>query len=199
MKKKYEDIINELTDKELLTHLFITQALLLIISFILGWFLFEHPASFLDLIKWNDSSIWMIGIPAGGIVVLIDLVLMKTLPSSYYDDGGLNERLFSQRSVWQILFIAAIVAVSEEILFRGVIQTHFGLIVSSLIFSLIHYRYLFNWFLFLNITLLSFLVGAVYEWTENLLVTIVMHFVIDALLGLAIKQKREARKRTWNE
>ena len=123
------------------------------------------------------------------MVVIADILLMKWLPSSFYDDGGLNDRIFKNRSVIHIAWIAAFVALSEELLFRGVIQTKVGLILASLIFAIIHYRYLFNWFLFSNIVILSFLIGFIYDWTNNLAVTMIMHFTIDFLLGLYIKFK----------
>ncbi|MFZ7945091.1 MULTISPECIES: CPBP family intramembrane glutamic endopeptidase [Bacillaceae] len=186
MKKKYNELIESLTDKELLYHLYLTQIILLAISLILGFLLYDH-FSYLHQIRLRDVDIVAIGVPAGVAVVVMDIVLMKWLPSSYYDDGGLNERIFKNRNVFHILVIALIVAFSEELLFRGIIQTKVGLIVASLIFAIIHYRYLFNWFLFLNIVLLSFLIGMIYEWTGNLAVTIIMHFIIDFLLGLYIK------------
>jgi membrane protease YdiL (CAAX protease family) len=187
MKKKYADIIKGLTDKELLFHLYMTQILLLIISFILGIILFDSLSVFLDLFRWNDVNILLIGGTAGAAIVVMDLILMKLLPESLYNDGGVNERIFRSRNLLHIALIAAVVAFSEELLFRGVIQTHFGLAVSSIIFALVHYRYLFNWFLFLNIITLSFFIGYIYLVTENLLVTIVLHFLIDFLLGVIIR------------
>lgn len=189
MKKKYNDIVANLTDKELLFHLYMTQLILLTISSILGFLLFDH-FSFLNKIHFDDDHIMTIGVPAGIAVVLIDIVLMKLLPASFYDDGGLNERIFRNRNILHVFLIAAIVAFSEELLFRGIIQTKVGLILASIIFAFIHYRYLFNWFLFLNIVLLSFFIGIIYDWTDNLAVTIIMHFVIDFLLGVYIKFKR---------
>ena len=76
---------------------------------------------------------------------------MKVLPFRYYDDGGLNERIFRGRSVIEIAVISSVVSIAEEILFRGVIQTHVGLILSSIIFAFVHFRYLFNGYLFLNV------------------------------------------------
>ncbi|GLB58030.1 CPBP family intramembrane glutamic endopeptidase [Cytobacillus sp. NCCP-133] len=187
MKKNYTDIIRDLTDKELLFHLYITQILLLIISFILGILLFDSLSDFLDLFRWNDLNILLVGGTAGVGVVAFDLIMMKLLPESLYDDGGLNERIFKKRSLLHIAIIAAVVAFCEELLFRGIIQTHFGLAISSLIFALVHYRYLFNWFLFINIITLSFFIGYIYLVTENLLVTIIMHFLIDFLLGVMIR------------
>jgi len=186
MKRKYTQIIKQLTDKELLYHLYLTQIFLLVISLILGAILYDH-FSYLQNLDLADNRILKIGLPAGLIVVLADIVLMKLLPASFYDDGGLNERIFRNRNVFHTLVIALVVAFSEELLFRGIIQTKVGLIMASIIFAVIHYRYLFNWFLFLNIILLSFLIGLIYKWTGNLAVTIMMHFVIDFLLGVYIK------------
>jgi len=188
MKKKYFELINGLTDKDLLFHLYMTQIILCAISLLLGFIFFDH-FSYLDKIILDDVHLFTIGIPAGIIIVMIDIFLMRCLPSSFYDDGGLNERIFRNRNTLHIIIIALFVAFSEELLFRGIIQTKVGLILASIIFAIIHYRYLFNWFLFVNIVLLSFFIGAIFEWSDNLAVTIVMHFVIDFLLGMYIKYK----------
>lgn len=188
MKNKYNELIKGLTDRELLSHLYMTQILLLGITFILGILLFDH-FSYLQTIDFSDVRILLIGVPAGAAVVIVDIILMKLLPKSFYDDGGLNERIFKNRSVIHIAWIAAFVAFSEELLFRGVIQTKVGLILASLIFAIIHYRYLFNWFLFSNIVILSLFIGSVYEWSNNIAITMIMHFTIDFLLGLYIKYK----------
>lgn len=189
MKKKYRDTIQELSHRQLMMGLLFTQILLLTVSIVLGMILFDSFSSFFQLFMWNDLRILTIGGGAGIGVVLLDFILMKWLPRHFYDDGGLNERLFQNKSVMQVFVIAAMVAISEEILFRGVIQTHFGLVFTSILFALIHYRYLFNPFLFLNITLLSFLICYIYDVTGNLLVTITMHFLIDFILGLIIKRR----------
>lgn len=140
---------------------------------------------FFALFQWDGPSI-AIGILSGLVIVMLDIIGMRVLPPSYYNDGGVNIRIFSSLSPAHIVVITLIIAFSEEVLFRGVLQTHFGLIVTSLIFALVHYRYLFQWFLFLNVVLLSFFIGWIYELTGNLLATIIMHFIIDCLLGLYI-------------
>lgn len=186
-KNRQSELIKQLTDKELLFHLYLTQIILFLISFLLSLFLFDHALAVFDLIDWNDRQVFYIGGTAGVAVVLLDVILMKLLPARFYDDGGLNERIFKNRSVVHIAFLAAVIAISEEILFRGVIQTNFGIIIASTIFAVVHIRYLYNWFLFANVLLLSFAIGMIYEWTGNLLVTIFMHFIIDFLLGLLMK------------
>nr|WP_059170988.1 type II CAAX endopeptidase family protein [Bacillus sp. FJAT-27445] len=188
MMDRHRKLIGQLSDRELLYHLYGTQFLLLVISGILSLFFFDK-GHFAGVFDWVDPAIWKYGIPAGIAVVLLDLILMKLFPPSFFDDGGLNEKIFRGRSIPHIAVIAALVAFSEEILFRGIIQEKTGLFVASIIFVLIHYRYLFNWFLFINIVALSFLIGSLYSWTGNLAVTVVMHFTIDFLLGIVLKVK----------
>lgn len=193
-KEQYFALIKGLSDKQLLIQLYGSQLLLLVISTVIGFLLFDSKTSFFQLFQWKDSNIIVVGGGMGLVVVALDIFLTKKLPSSYYDDGGLNERIFQSRNVFHITVIASLVAICEELLFRGILQTHFGLVISSSLFVLVHYRYLFNWFLFLNITLLSFLIGYIYALTDNLLVTMVMHFVIDFVLGMMIKYSRDRRE-----
>ncbi|HYK71581.1 MAG TPA: type II CAAX endopeptidase family protein [Pseudoneobacillus sp.] len=189
MENRYQDLIKDMTEKELLFHLYATQIILLTISYILGMMFYRDIWFFMSFFDWDDHKIFSIGVTSGFLVVIIDVILMKILPKSYYDDGGLNEKIFRNRNFFHIAFIAFIVAFSEELLFRGIIQTKVGLIIASLIFAIIHYRYLFNWYLFMNIIVLSFFIGYLYQWTGNLAVTFVMHFIIDFLLGLLLMKK----------
>ncbi|MGG0284556.1 type II CAAX endopeptidase family protein [Peribacillus butanolivorans] len=193
MKNKQAELIKQLTDKQLLYNLFLTQIILLTLAFFLGIILFNDRSTFFDLFIFNDLNIVLFGIPAGIIVVLFDLFMMKVTPSSYQDDGGINERIFSSLSYSMIFVVALVVAISEELLFRGVLQTHLGLLWTSIIFAAVHYRYLFNWFLFLNVLVLSFFIGFLFEWTNNLLVTITAHFLIDFILGVLIRRKKAKR------
>ncbi len=199
-KNKLNDQINSLTDKELVQQLYITQIFLLILSVVLSRFLFKGN-DFWKLINWFDVKIISIGITAGITVVVIDFFFMKWLPTDYYDDGGINKRIFRSQRLYQIVFIALFVSFSEEMLFRGIIQTKIGLIGASFIFAVIHYRYLFNWFLFFNIVLLSFIIGVIFKITNNLAVTIAMHFVIDLLLGFQIRWEniKKSQKGNSNE
>lgn len=86
-----------------------------------------------------------------------------------------------------------LVAIAEELLFRGVIQTTFGYLISSTLFALIHFRYLKKPVLLISVLFVSFYIGYIFILTENLLVTITAHFVVDFTLGLVIRfQKRGA-------
>ncbi|WP_141433367.1 CPBP family intramembrane glutamic endopeptidase [Bacillus sp. 03113] len=193
-KEKYRRLVNSLSRRQILFHLYASQILLLMISFILGMILFDRFSNFLHLFQWKDKNILLVGMSAGIIIVAIDLIFMKIVPKHYFDDGGLNEKIFENRHPLHIALIALLVSISEEILFRGVLQTHFGLVIASFIFAIIHYRYLFNWFLLINVIVLSFILGAFYYITGNLLVTMTTHFIIDFLLGIVITLKLKKQK-----
>ena len=187
MKNKQADIIKNISDEVLLLNVWLTQLIVLIISIILALFSFDHLSQLLNLFEINDINIIYVGVTAGISVVLLDLILMKFLPSSWFDDGGINNRIFRAIPIWKIFFLTLTIAICEEFLFRGIIQYHTNLWIASVIFALVHYRYLFNPFLFLNVTLLSFFIGVLFKVTDNLFVTIMAHFIIDFLLGIHIR------------
>lgn len=184
------ELIQKMTGKELTFHLYISQCVLILISIILCFFTFSSFSDFLLLFQWN--SFWiLIGAIAGIIVVGLDLLLMKIVPKAYYDDGGINAKIFSDMPVWKIALVALFIALAEEILFRGVLQTQFGLIVASFVFALIHFRYWRHWYLLINVIVLSFFLGLIYLWSgQQLLPTIAMHFMIDFFLGLYIRRSK---------
>ncbi|MGA9288058.1 MAG: CPBP family intramembrane glutamic endopeptidase, partial [Anaerobacillus sp.] len=123
------------------------------------------------------------------LIVLIDLLLMKIFPEDQLDDGGINERIFANLSLLHIFTLSLVIAISEELLFRGVIQTNFGLFIASGLFAIIHVRYLAKPVLFLSVVGISFMIGILFELTGNVLVTITAHFLIDFTMGCLIKRK----------
>ncbi|MFD1738592.1 CPBP family intramembrane glutamic endopeptidase [Bacillus salitolerans] len=187
--KNQSEIIKQMTDREILFHLYMTQAVLFLIASIFAFFLFDSLEEVLFLFEKDGIEIFVYGGIAGISVVLLDLWLMKVFPISYFDDGGINKKVFENRSIFHIFVLCWIIAITEEWLFRGVIQTHLGLSLASILFAITHIRYLKKWLLFIIVTALSFLLGWLYEWTANLYVTIFAHFLIDFFFGVKIRME----------
>ncbi|TRM12597.1 CPBP family intramembrane metalloprotease [Lentibacillus cibarius] len=185
--QKQSELIKQLSDKELLIQLFFTQLLLLGTSIVLSLLFFDKMVMWIDLFRIDINEIIYYGILTGCVIVFADLLLMYVFPKKYYDDGGINERIFKNRSVAGIFLIALSVAISEELLFRGVIQTVFGYITASCLFALIHVRYLKKPVLFISVLIVSFYIGYIFVITENLAVTIMAHFTVDFILGMIIR------------
>lgn len=182
-----QELVKQLTEKELLLHLFLTQVLCLIISMILAYFLFDDLSSFLSIWELDWQEILLFGGLTALLIILVDFWMMKIFPFEWLDDGGINERIFQKRTIPEIFVLTFLISFSEELLFRGVLQTHFGIVISSIIFAILHFRYLSKWLLLIMVTAISFILGFVYEWTGNLWTTIFSHFLIDFVLALYIR------------
>uniref|UniRef100_A0A7U4DKJ6 Abortive infection protein n=1 Tax=Geobacillus sp. (strain Y4.1MC1) TaxID=581103 RepID=A0A7U4DKJ6_GEOS0 len=184
--RRQSEQIRMMSDREVLIHLYVTQLLLIVMSAIAGFFLFDL-AAFRKIWHFDAATVLMFGGGSAVIVLSIDFLSMRYLPEHWYDDGGINEKIFESRSIPHIFFLCLLIAFSEELLFRGVIQTHFGLFVASTVFALLHVRYLEKLFLFAMVVLLSFFLGYIYELTNSLWVTIFAHFLIDFVLAVDIR------------
>ncbi|ASK63314.1 CPBP family intramembrane metalloprotease [Virgibacillus phasianinus] len=192
--RKQSDIIKQLSDHDLKVQLIISQLVLIFIGFFLSNFLFDSLAMWMDYLTFSIFDVLYYGVIPGILIVLFDLACMYTFPKKHYDDGGINERIFSNLSVGEIFFLTLLISIAEELLFRGVLQTSFGYSVASLLFALVHFRYLQKPVLLVSILFVSFYIGYIFVLTESLLVTIVAHFMVDFILGLVIRfQKRGAK------
>ncbi|MFD1360585.1 CPBP family intramembrane glutamic endopeptidase [Lentibacillus salinarum] len=187
MKVKQSDIVKQLTDKELQQQLIVSQVLLLGLAFVLSFLLFDRMIDWLDYISLTLADIVYYGVLPGAVIVVVDMLLMAFFPKKYYDDGGINDRIFRNRSIKGILGLALLVAVTEELLFRGVIQTEFGYIAASVLFALVHIRYLHKPVLLVSVLFVSFYIGYIFVLTGNLLATIAAHFTVDFVLGVFIR------------
>jgi len=187
LKNRQAEIIKQMDPRELLYHLYLSQIAFFVIGLVLAYFLFYSFESLKEIFSWQPIDIFVIGTVVALVVVGADLLLIKWVPKSLLDDGGINEKMFQTRSLPHIIFLAFIISFAEEFLFRGVIQTHFGIWVASILFAVLHIRYLHKWVLFLSVVLISFVLGYTYEVTGSLWVTIWAHFLIDMLLAYKIR------------
>lgn len=183
--------LGRMDNRTLYLNLLITQMLLISAGGIIYFLFLRESLTLSELFHLNNLSLNVtLGIVFAGAVLLIDIFLMKLLPRDYFDDGGVNERLFRDVNVAQIALIALLVAFVEEWLFRGVLQQIAGVFWTSLLFAAIHYRYLHKWVYGVLIITISFGFGYLYEWTGSMWSVISAHFLIDFILGLVIRYKR---------
>lgn len=82
----------------------------------------------------------------------------------------------------QIAWLALLSGCAEELLFRGALQPHLGLVATSLVFGLAHFvprRELAPWAVFSVAA--GLLLGGLFDWTGNLLAPIVAHAGINVV------------------
>ncbi|MFF2887628.1 CPBP family intramembrane glutamic endopeptidase [Paenibacillus sp. NPDC057967] len=181
--------IDEIDDRMLLINLYATQALTLIIGII--WILFQRQ-NLLDVLaipKQLEFLVWGVGLAAA--VIAVDLLISRWVPEEAADDGGVNDRIFRTRPIWHIALISFVVAVCEELLFRGAIQHAIGPYWTSIVFAAIHVRYLRHWIPTGLVFSISYGLGWIYIQSDTLWAPIVAHFVIDFVMGMIIRFRRE--------
>ncbi len=140
-----------------------------------------------------QSTDWLIIF--GSVLLMLGLQAFWSIayslfsPGSFQNMEALNDQLLGQLlNPWGALSIGLSAGIGEEMLFRGAIQPRFGLLLTSIIFGLIHTQY--N----LIILPLIFLFGLILGWIRqhrNLTVSIFTHAVYDSsLVLLAIAAQR---------
>ncbi|MGZ9586877.1 CPBP family intramembrane glutamic endopeptidase [Paenibacillus marinisediminis] len=187
--KQQQVQIDQIDDKTLLLNLYLTQALTLIIGSV--WILFSGRNPLLLLQPPEGYKPWLLGAGLSVIVVILDLLISKFVPEEATDDGGINERLFRNRPFWHIFVIAFVVSICEEMLFRGAVQHTLGIYWTSVAFAAIHVRYLRHWLPTLMVFSISYGLGYIYEWSGSLWAPIAAHFLIDFIMGLILRYRRE--------
>jgi membrane protease YdiL (CAAX protease family) len=178
-----------LSDRTLLLNLYITQLLTVLIGIIV--ILFQRN-NLLKQLNWMyPTTILLWGLGFAALFLVVNLVLSRWVPEEVSDDGGINIKLFGSRALWHIIVISAIVAICEEILFRGAIQHAFGAYWTSILFAAIHIRYLQHWIMTGLVFGVSYGLGLIYIHTGTLWAPILAHFVIDLVMGCIIRYRRE--------
>lgn len=115
---------------------------------------------------------------AAQIPFLEDLIKTETASEN------LIEGLLVMQTPWELLFsvlvMAVVPAVGEELVFRGFIQRHLirlsgkpllGIVLTALVFSVVHFQVQ----RFIAIFLLGTVLGLLFFWTKNLWIPIIAH------------------------
>ncbi|MGK5508075.1 CPBP family intramembrane glutamic endopeptidase [Brevibacillus formosus] len=141
---------------------------------------------------WN-AVLWAVFIAAG--IIIASIAMDHYLPKRWQDDGSINEKVFGTMLPSTTILVCMVVGVGEEWLFRGVIQSLTGNFWSSLIFTLIHIRYLKKPLMIISVFGTSWILGLLFAHYQSLWPSIVAHILIDVMLAFylqkTIKKKGE--------
>lgn len=173
--------------------------------------LFIVPAIILNYLLFNKNSNFIIigKIPTFGLLLLIILLMLFILPvieklmqwneMIYFpvtlenkfqqmenEAGAITKKLLSGKSIPDLLInifvIAAIPAIGEEFLFRGIIQrlfsdwlknSHIAIIFGAILFSGIHLQF----YGFFPRMMLGILFGYLFYWSRNIWLPVIAHFL----------------------
>lgn len=182
--------LNALSDREIKHALIQTQFILLLISAI--WILvYKNNWTYWKKVLTirGDDHLFTYGILPALVVVLLQIIIDKSVPRHWFDDDGINERMMQALSIPELFLFMGLVAFSEELLFRGLIQSTFGIWITTLCFVVIHVRYLKKPLVIVVLVLISLLLSWLFTKTNSLIIPMITHYVIDLLLGILLKQQ----------
>jgi membrane protease YdiL (CAAX protease family) len=185
--------LETLDDRTLLINLYITQGLTLIIGLVIILFQKNKLLPLFNVDAGWEILIW--GVLFALAVLGGDLLISRWVPKEVSDDGGVNEMIFGKRALWHIILISLIVAICEELLFRGAIQHAWGPYWTSILFAAIHIRYLQHWLMTGMVFSISYGLGWIYIHTGTLWTPIAAHFIIDLTMGCILRFSKEEKER----
>ena len=186
----------EFSRQKLLIVAFLSEGLALLIALLLGLLLD------VDLFPLTDNAlhdVW-IGTVAALFPLLMFILSLTRIAEKISLFKSLKRTmitqvrpLFANARFIDLVLISLIAGFAEEMLFRGILQVKFGIIVASIIFGLAHSvtpAYV------LIATVMGFYIGYVFKGSGNILVPIQLHFIYDLLaliyLRYSVKDESEA-------
>ncbi len=123
-----------------------------------------------------------------GLLATVPLVVLFIASMSEYGDriGVVSNlkrimlqdvrRVFMHARFFDLLAIAVVAGIAEEMLFRGVVQTQLGLLPASILFGLVHFVTLGY---AVAATLMGIYIGLVFSISESLFAVILVHALYD--------------------
>lgn len=137
----------------------------------------------LDLAPRDVAREVVIGLLATVPLLLLFIIMMSAYGNRISVLGNLKQimlqdvrRVFIQARFADLLAIAVAAGVAEEVLFRGVIQTQFGLLPASILFGLVHFVTLAY---AVVATLMGVYIGLVFSFFDSLFAVILLHALYD--------------------
>ncbi len=133
------------------------------------------------------------GIAIGALIMISGYLFLL-----FIDEINFKEIVFNPKEIILSILVYSIVAIAEEAIFRGYILRNFmisfnkyiALIISSLLFSLVHgFNPNIDLFSFFNLILAGILLGISYIYTKNLWFPIALHLswnLFQTLLGFNV-------------
>ena len=126
-------------------------------------------------------------------LLLFGVILTLCIPSKYIDETNKSFQNYSLSSIFAFMFLGALF---EELLFRGIIQNllflfmenqWIAIIITTLLFLSFHTQYYKKPIMLVNIIVPSLTFGWIYFETNNILVPIVVHFIMNLGITLLFK------------
>lgn len=180
--------MKEINKKILYLNILVSQGILFLAGYL--WLRFLTPEnSWHNILKLPENTfVLCLAFLAGSALLLsLQFIFLKYVERDLLTDE-LNLVLISKFSLAELFVIFFTGALVEEILFRGIIQTHLGIWLASFLFTIIHFRYLQKIVLIMEVYLMGLILGAMYLLTQTIWVPIFCHLTVNIITAFMIKK-----------
>ena len=142
--------------------------------------------------KWGIGPEAGLGVALGLVVAGGSALISRVSPAARGLEGEFRQLLGALNPA-EILLLAALSGIAEEVFFRAALQPTTGLIFASLLFGFLHVGprpvYLV-WTVFAVV--MGFCLGGLFEWTGGVACPVGLHFTVNALnLGRITRPREE--------
>lgn len=139
----------------------------------------------IPLALFVDPGSWWIdvgaGLAAGGLLIAAWRYGVRRLPAARHLEDHLSE-LLGPLSTDEVIAMAVLSGIAEELFFRGAVQGSWGWLWATLLFALLHTgpgRAFLLWSVFAAVA--GALFGGLVVWRGTLLPAILAHFLVNAV------------------
>ena len=166
-----------------------------IIALPLYWFLVlpNHPEGelpgFSPIIAESANPLLAVLATLGVLIVALALVLaLAWLFGTKHFKVPEFTQLLDESTNLDLVLIYAAAGFAEEFLFRTVLVDLCGLVIASLLFTAIHVAYWKKPLLLVDVFLLALLLGALWLYTESLLLCAIAHAAYNLIVSISLKE-----------
>lgn len=154
---------------------------LILIGSLVGIYYLQGKAVLIKVFQVSANPFSVIGWGAiSGLVVILVSIISARLFRSIKELEDEFRAILGRLSIFDVVVIALVSSLAEEVLFRGLLQPFVGLTIASLIFGLLHFpikQTLLPWTVFAIV--MGFLLGWLYIYTGSLVTPIITHCLIN--------------------
>lgn len=174
-EEQEEDELVQVSNENIFPNICIVQFVALIIAVIWGYF---GKIFWWNNIKFDSSLVYSIYIVIGLFIFnAIFYIFRNQLKFMHYEwiIKSVYIPIFGKFNIWQCVFLSIISGFCEEALFRGVMSVAWGIIISSIVFGLLHVGNKKLIFSGIWIAIIGFCFAYIYKITGNLSISILAH------------------------
>lgn len=181
--------LKNISRQVLIINILLSQLVLLLAGAGLTWFIYlRNGINITDFFLIKDIRTVLIYSFGGSTLLIIIQLLFIKLVSMERLHEEINILIFEKLTYIELLFVFLLGAAIEEFLFRLVIQQQIGIILTSIIFVVVHVRYLKKVFVIIEVFLLSFILGYIFIRTGIIWPSVVSHFTVNYVMAVMAKK-----------